>query len=149
MLDSLAGFTSIVIILVGGIMAIKGWLSLSQLVIFNSYIWALTNPMRMVGGLASDIQRFAASGEKVIALLDTEPKIKNIPNSVKKEKLKGIVEFKNVSFSYEEEKVLENVSFKVKPGQNIAVIGPTGSGKSTLVNLICRFYDCSVGRNTY
>ena len=144
-LESLAGSLSVVLILVGGIMVIRGSLTMGELVTFNSFIWALNNPMRMTGWLMNDIQRFAASAEKVIMLLNTEPKIKNGEASVRKGSIKGIVEFKNVCFSYGDEKVLNNISFRVNPGQTVAIIGPTGSGKSTLVSLICRFYDCTEG----
>ena len=144
-LDSLAGVLIVIIILAGGTMVIKGSLSMGQLVAFNSFIWALNNPLRMAGWLINDIQRFAASGEKIIALLATEPKITNAPSPVKKERLKGGIEFRDVCFGYGEGEVLENVNLKIEAGQTIAIIGPTGSGKSTLVNLICRFYDCDSG----
>lgn len=145
-LDSLAGALSVVIILVGGILVIRGNITLGQLVTFNSFIWALNNPMRMAGWLINDTQRFAASAEKIMALLNTEPKIKSSEAAVSEEKLKGRVEFKDVCFSYGGIPVLKDISFKAFPGQTIAVIGPTGSGKSTLVSLISRFYDCSGGK---
>jgi ATP-binding cassette subfamily B multidrug efflux pump len=145
-LDSLAGALSVVIILVGGIMVIRGDITLGQLVTFNSFIWALNNPMRMAGWLINDTQRFAASAEKIMALLNTEPKIKSSETAISEEKLKGRVEFDNVSFSYGGSQVLKDICFKAFPGQTIAVIGPTGSGKSTLVSLISRFYDCTEGK---
>jgi ATP-binding cassette, subfamily B, multidrug efflux pump len=120
-------------------------MSVGQLVTFNGFVWALNNPMRMAGWLINDVQRFATSGEKVISLLETETSISNSDKAVTKERLLGMVEFRNVSFSYGDEKVLENISLKAKPGQTIAVIGPTGAGKSTLVSLISRFYDCTSG----
>lgn len=144
-MDCMAGMLSVIMILVGGIMVVKGSLTIGELVTFNGFIWALNNPMRMVGWLINDVQRFVASSTKIIALLQTQPKIKNIKHAVKKEQLNGTVEFKNVSFNYGDEAVLENISFKACPGQTVAIIGPTGSGKSTLVNLICRFYDCTKG----
>jgi ATP-binding cassette subfamily B protein len=144
-LDSMAGVLIVIVILAGGIMVIKGLLTMGQLVAFNSFIWALTNPLRMSGWLVNDTQRFAASAEKIIALLRTEPKIKGSSSPLKRDRIKGRIEFRNACFSYGEEEVLENVNLKVEPGQTIAIIGPTGSGKSTLVNLICRFYDCTSG----
>lgn len=145
-LDSLAGALSVVIIFVGGIMVIRDDITLGQLVTFNSFIWALNNPMRMAGWLINDTQRFAASAEKIISLLDREPKIKNKEQAVGGEKLEGRVEFKDVSFSYGSTRILEDISFKAFPGQTVAIIGPTGSGKSTLVSLISRFYDCAKGK---
>lgn len=144
-LDSLAGVLYVIMILMGGIMVIRKEMSLGGLVTFNSFIWALNNPLRMSGWIINDIQRFCASAEKIIAFLENEPAIKSEECAVEKERISGHVEFRNVSFSYGDEKVLENISFKTRPGQTIAIIGPTGSGKSTLVNLICRFYDCTAG----
>lgn len=144
MLDSLAGMLSVVMILAGGIMVINKSLSLSNLIVFNGLIWALNNPMRMAGWLINDIQRFAASADKIKGLLETETKIKTV-NSPVVDRMKGLIQFNNVSFGYEDEEVLKNVSFEARPGQTIGILGPTGSGKSTLVNLICRFYDVSEG----
>jgi ATP-binding cassette, subfamily B, multidrug efflux pump len=144
-LDSMAGVLSIIMILAGGIMVINRSLTMGQLVTFSSFIWALTNPMRMAGWLVNDVQRFVASGEKIIVLLNTEPVIKNPENCIQPDCIRGDIEFKNVSFKYNDELVLENLSFSSKPGQIIAVVGATGSGKSTLVSLICRFYDCDSG----
>lgn len=145
-LDSLAGLLSIVIIVVGGIMVITQEISLGELVTFNSFVWAINNPMRMIGWLINDTQRFAASAEKIMLLLGREPKIKSKEGSVADRKIKGRIEFRNVSFSYGKEPVLTDISFEANPGQTVAVIGPTGSGKSSLVSLISRFYDCSKGK---
>jgi ATP-binding cassette, subfamily B, multidrug efflux pump len=144
-LDSLAGLLTVVMILVGGIMVITDSLTLGELIMFNSLIWALNNPMRMAGWLINDIQRFVASAEKIEDLMNVEPQIATQKDSIKMETLKGVVEFDQVSFSYGEEQVLRDISFKAKPGQTIAIIGPTGSGKSTLVNLLTRFYDADAG----
>ncbi|NHC40518.1 ABC transporter ATP-binding protein [Bacillus sp. MM2020_1] len=144
-LDSLAGVLTVVMIVVGGIMVINDSISLGELVTFNSLIWALNNPMRMAGWLINDVQRFIASAEKVEELLNEEPKITNAVNKKNVENFKGIVDFKQVSFSYGEESVLKDITFKVMPGQTIGIIGPTGAGKSTLVNLLSRFYDTDSG----
>lgn len=144
-LDSLAGFLTVVMILVGGIMVITNSLTLGELVTFNSLIWALSNPMRMAGWLMNDIQRFSASAEKIQELQITKPSIANLPQSVKPVTTKGFVEFKNVGFSYGDEKVLNDISFEVHPGQTVAIIGPTGAGKSSVVNLLTRFYDVDEG----
>lgn len=144
-LDSLAGALSVIIIVAGGIMVIKGSITLGELVTFNSFIWALNGPMRMLGWLINDTQRFAASAEKIMLLLGREPKVKSAEHAITGRKLRGQVEFRNVSFSYGRTQVLEDISFTASPGQTIAIIGPTGSGKSTLVSLISRFYDCTKG----
>ncbi len=144
-LDSLAGVLSVVIIVVGGILVINDKITLGQLVTFNGFVWALNGPMRMAGWLINDTQRFAASAEKIMLLLGREPKVANEEKPLEKSKMAGLVEFRNVGFAYGEEGILEGISFKAKPGQTIAVIGPTGAGKSSLVNLITRFYDCTEG----
>lgn len=144
-LDSLAGLLSVIIILVGGIFVINDGMTFGELVTFNSLAWALNNPMRMAGWLINDVQRFAASAEKIIEMLSREPRIKNQEEPVQKEKLLGRVEFSNVSFNYRDSTVLRGISFKALPGQTVAIVGPTGSGKTTLINLISRFYDCTEG----
>lgn len=144
-LDSLTSLLSVILILVGGIMIIKGSITLGEFVSFNSFLWALSNPVRMSGWLLNDVQRFRASAEKVIEMVNTEAGIKCPEVAAKKTNIKGKVQFKNVSFSYGDELVLKNINFEVDIGQTIAVIGPTGAGKSSLINLICRFYDCTEG----
>lgn len=144
-LDSLAGVLSVVMILVGGFMVIKGSITIGQLVTFNSLIWALNNPMRMAGWLINDVQRFIASAEKVEDLLNVKSKITNDAIRYNVKNFKGVVDFDHVSFSYGDEPVLEDINFKVVPGQTVGIIGPTGAGKSTLVNLLSRFYDTTSG----
>ncbi|SHH45901.1 ATP-binding cassette, subfamily B [Clostridium grantii DSM 8605] len=144
-IDSLSGVLNIVLILVGGILVIKGELTIGKLVTMNSLIFTISNPLKMSGWILNDIQKFSASGEKIIEILKEEPKIKNNKDLFKEERVSGNLEYRNVSFKYGREPILENISFSVKPGQTIAIIGPTGSGKSTLINLLCRFYDCTSG----
>jgi ATP-binding cassette subfamily B protein len=144
-LDSLAGVFSVAMIFAGGFMVIKGSITIGQLVTFNSLLWALNNPMRMAGWLINDVQRFIASAEKVEELLNTESKIKNQNIRYNVKNIMGVVEFDHVSFSYGDEPVLEDINFKVIPGQKVGIIGPTGAGKSTLVNLLSRFYDTTSG----
>lgn len=145
-LDSLAGVLSIIVILVGGILVMREEITLGQLVTFNGYIWALNQPLRMAGWLINDVQRFIASAEKIMLLLDKAPKIMSSSRLDSWKRPTGRVEFRDVSFSYGGEPVLEDISFSAYPGQTIAVMGETGSGKSTLVSLISRFYDCTKGK---
>jgi ATP-binding cassette, subfamily B, multidrug efflux pump len=143
-LDSLAGVLTVVMILVGGTMVISGSLTIGELVVFNSLIWALNNPMRMAGWLINDVQRFIASAEKVEDLLETKSQIVNGEEKYTQASV-GTVEFNKVYFSYGDGMVLEDISFVASPGQTVGIIGPTGSGKSTLVNLLSRFYDSTSG----
>ena len=145
-LEYLSSFLSIIMILVGGILVINKSMTLGDLVIFNGLIWALNNPMRMAGYLINDTERFVASSIKIRELLNTESNIKEAEVPIKSERIRGDIIFDNVSFSYGDTTALKNVSFQAKRGQTIGIIGPTGSGKSTLVNLICRFYDATEGK---
>lgn len=144
-LEYLAGTLSIVMILVGGILVINKSITLGDLVVFNGLLWALNNPMRMAGYLINDTQRFIASSIKIRELLNTETKIKDIEETTEIKDIRGDVSFNNVSFSYGDEDALRNISFSAKAGQTVGIIGHTGAGKSTLVNLICRFYDATEG----
>ena len=148
-LDSLSGILGVVIILVGGLFVINGRLTIGDLVIFNGYLWMLAVPMRMFGWLLNDLQRCQASLEKIKEMLDVEPKIPlQGPITNEATAVKGFVEFKNVSFHFEDDDsvaVLKNVSFKTRPGETVGILGETGSGKSTLVSLISRFYDAVEG----
>lgn len=144
-LEYLSSFLSIIMILVGGILVINKSMTLGDLVIFNGLLWALNNPMRMAGYLINDTERFIASSIKIRELLNTESNIKNSKAPVKSERIHGDILFDNVSSNYGDTAALKNVSFEAKCGQTIGIIGPTGAGKSTLVNLICRFYDATEG----
>lgn len=145
-LDSLSSGLNIVVILIGGIMVINSSLSMGELITFSSLIFAINNPLRMAGWLTNDVERFRASAEKVYELMNTKTKIKNSRDLIQTDKIAGNIEFKNVYFRYENENVLSDINIKVKLGETLAIIGPTGSGKSSLLNLLCRFYDCTRGK---
>ena len=113
--------------------------------IFNSLLWALNNPMRMCGYLINDTQRFIASSEKIINLLNTESNIKNNEDIINVNKFEGNIKFKNVSLDIDGRRVINNISFEVKSGQTIGLVGHTGSGKSLIINLLSRFYDATAG----
>ncbi|HAK0946735.1 TPA: ABC transporter ATP-binding protein [Listeria monocytogenes] len=146
-LDSLAGMLVVITLIFGGYLVIKGQMTLGDLVAFNGFLWMLNGPMRMSGWLINDVQRFIASSFIIQDMMATDAKI---PIHAEKPapSLQGHVEFKNVSFHFEDDPntdVLKNISLKASPGQTIAILGETGAGKSTLVNLICRFYDPTSG----
>ncbi len=137
---------SVVQILVGGIFVINGRLTFGEFTAFSGLIWTISNPMRMIGNLVNDLQRFTASANKVIEVYYGQPKIVDREDAVDiSGRIKGDIEFKNVSFKYGNKPVLNDISFKVKAGQTIAIMGETGSGKTSLINLIPRIYDVNSG----
>lgn len=145
MLNALSNMFSVIMILVGGILIINEKLTMGELVIFNGLIWAINNPVNMVGWLINDVQRFLTASKKMRMLLGEQTKVANPKNGIKPNKIKGEIEFRNVNFEYGDEQVLKNVNFYVRPGQRVAIFGQTGSGKSTIINLIERFYDAQSG----
>ena len=136
---------TIILMLVGGIMVVKGQMSLGDLVAVNGYLWMLTVPLRMAGWWINDVQRFTTSVEKIYDTYSAEPDIKRPKKPVKHKKLEGNVTFKNVSYRADDEDILQNINFDVKKGETVGIIGTTGAGKSTIVNLMCRFFDATEG----
>ena len=149
-IEALCGLLPVILILFGGYLVIKGEMTIGQLVTFNGLMWAFTQPINMFGHLVDNVQRFSASADRLYELYCTKPSIKNCENPICKDderapKVKGEIEFRNVSFAYNETPVLKNVSFKIKPGMTVGILGPTGSGKSTIAKLMCRYYDTVEG----
>ena len=149
-LEFCAGMLYFVLLLVGGIFVITERMELWQLVTMNGYLWAVNDPMRISGWLVNDTQRFVASLEKIFDMMRQRIYIQNPENPIVKEKLSGEISFENVSFSYDRNNpkalVLKNLNFTALPGQTIGIVGATGSGKTTLINLIGRFYDATFGK---
>ncbi len=145
-IETTAQGLTIVHLIAGGIFVITGRLTMGEFVAFSGLIWTLSNPMRNVGALINDLQRFLASASKIIEVYYSRPIVVDRADAKKMpERLDGGIEFKNVSFSYGETEVLKDISFKVNPGETVAIMGETGSGKTTLVNLIPRLYDVNSG----
>lgn len=141
----LVGISTIVTVYVGGIEVMNGNITAGNIAEFIVYLNQLTFPVMSLGWVTSLIQRAAASQKRINEFLQTQPEITwNKTGSID---LKGKIEFKNVSFVYPDTgiKALEDVSFEVKPGEFLAIIGRTGSGKSTIANLLLRMYDASEG----
>lgn len=136
---------TIILMLVGGIMVVKGQMTLGDLVAVNGYLWMLTVPLRMAGWWINDVQRFTTSVEKIYDTYSAEPDIKRPKKPVNHKKLEGNVTFKNVSYRADDEDILQNINFDVKKGETVGIIGTTGAGKSTIVNLMCRFSDATEG----
>lgn len=143
--EFLSSMLTVILYLVGGIMVVKGHISIGAMITVSGYLWMLNNPLRMAGWLANDYQRFVTSVEKIYSTIKEEPNIKEPTNPVFRKKLQGQVEFVGVGYQAEDDVILKEINFKVLPGQTIGIIGATGSGKSTLMNLLCRFYDVTEG----
>lgn len=143
--EILAYSLTVILMIYGGYMAIQEEITLGDLVKVNGYLWMLNNPLRMAGWWVNDIQNFITSVEKIYDTYSQEPKIMTLVTNRTREKLKGEVEFRNVSYQADNEDIVKDINFKVKPGQTIGIIGSTGAGKSTLMNLLCRFYDTTSG----
>ena len=160
-IDTLCGLLPVILILFGGYLVIKGEMTIGQLVTFNGLMWAFTQPINMFGMLVDNIQNFGASGDRLYELWKTKPSVKKGFETIEEAnavsslgpaselsddfKCEGRVEFKNVSFAYNQVQVIKNMSFTVEPGMTVGILGPTGSGKSTIANLMCRYYDVSDG----
>jgi len=143
----LIAISTILILYFGGQMVMAGTLTIGEIVAFNAYILMMAEPAQQLTGLVNAGGEAAAGVQRVFEVLDTHPEIHSPKDAVKLDTLRGEVEFKNVGLMYQNEKTasLENIDVLVKPNQLIALIGPTGSGKTSFVNLIPRFYDVSEG----
>ncbi|MCM1055125.1 MAG: ABC transporter ATP-binding protein/permease [Bacteroides sp.] len=138
---------SVVQLVVCGIFAVSGRISVGEFTAFSGLIWTLANPMRNIGTIINDFQRFSASANKIIELYYGRTKIADREDAVElTERIKGDVEFKNVSFSYGKTQVLHDISLKINAGETVAIMGATGSGKTTLTELISRIYDVDGGQ---
>lgn len=120
-------------------------ITIGTIIAFTMYIGMFWRPILEISNFYNTLVMNFAAAERIFEIMDIEPDIIDIQNAVKMPKIKGTVEFKNVTFGYEDAVVLNNVSFKINPGETIALVGPTGAGKTTIVNLISRFYDTNEG----
>ncbi len=146
MFEVLSQCLTIILMIMGGFMVIDGEMTIGNMVTVNGYLWMLNSPLRQAGWIINDLQRFLTAIEKIYKVYTTEPDIKQPEHVVEKRKLKGSVAFDHVNYYTNDDTVLKDISFHVEPGQTVGIIGATGSGKSSLVNLICRFYDVNQGR---
>ena len=142
-----ANFGTLIIILFGGLQVIGGSLTIGELVAFNTYLGFLLFPILTIGFLAAQISRAGASSQRVFEVLDAPLEVQDKPDAVPLPPVSCRVEFDGVSFRYpgSERDTLHDISFVAEPGQTVAILGTTGSGKSTVVNLIPRFYDVTEG----
>jgi len=147
LLNFIANGSTIGMLWVGGVMVVTNSLTLGELVAFYAYLLQIVGPIRQGGFLMSMASRAAASSERVLEVLDTPISVSSPPDATEIESIRGEVEFQDVSCEYHPARpVIEHVGFRVVPGQTVALVGATGSGKTTVANLIPRFYDVSSGR---
>lgn len=134
------------IIWYGGLQAQVGLMTIGGIHAFVSYLTFMMWPVQDLARVYAEMQHSIASAERIFKLVDTDPEVRNRPDAIAAETLLGEIEFDHVDFYYEDRKpVLTDFSLKVKPGETIALVGPTGGGKSTIVNLLCRFYEPQQG----
>ncbi len=148
LVEFFANFLLVILLLVGGLFLIDNKMTMGEYVGFSGLMWAVANPMRLLGNILNEYQRFSAASDKIMEIYYSEPDIKDLPDAVDhQERLEGKIEFKNVSFMYSDSKipVIKNVSFTAEPGETIAIMGETGCGKSSLIHLIPRFYEPTSG----
>lgn len=141
----LIGISNLIVIYFGGLRYIEGYITIGDIAKFIMYVNILTWPVAILGWVTSIVQQADASQARINEFLEVKPEIQNTVNTASQ--VNGNIEFKNVSFTYDDTKIeaLKNVNFKLESGKTLAVLGKTGSGKSTIINLITRLYDVSEG----
>jgi ATP-binding cassette subfamily B protein len=149
LLDLIAGIGTVLILWYGGSLVIEGQLTLGEFVAFSAYLGQLAMPVRRLGMIIPAVAMAAASGERIFEILDAVPEVQDAPDAMPLPAVRGHLRFEQVSFAYfGRHQVLRDLTFEACPGQVIALLGTTGSGKSTVINLIPRFYDPTSGRIT-
>jgi ATP-binding cassette subfamily B protein len=150
LIEALPRLGAALVLLYGGILAIDGEVSVGTLVAFNAYVILLQTPFRMFGFVLIQAQRASASAQRIFEILDEEPQIVDRPGAIDLTEAQGAVELRHVSFRYATPSadgplVLDRLSLRVEPGEHVAIVGRTGSGKSTVARLLPRFYDVDEG----
>lgn len=149
LLDLIANAGTVFIIWYGGLLVIRGSLTLGELVAFTTYLGQLVQPVRRVGQIIPAVSMAATAAERIFEILDTPSEVQDAPDAYVLPPVRGHVRFEKVDFAYfGRHKVLQNVNVEAQPGQVIALLGATGSGKSSIINLIPRFYDPTAGSVT-
>lgn len=143
--EVLAYVLNVVLMLYGGWMVITGEMTIGNLVTVNGYLWMLNAPLRMAGWWVNDTHRFITSVEKIYTTYVEEPLVKMPPAPVSRKHMEGNVEFRHVSYNADDEDIVKDINFAVKKGQTVGILGSTGAGKSTIMNLLCRFVDATSG----
>jgi ATP-binding cassette subfamily B protein len=136
----------VAVVIMGGWLAIRNLIEVGDIQAFIQYVRSFNRPMAQLANISNVLQQTAAAAERVFEFLEEPEEVKEASDPVRLEQLQGHVEFRNVRFGYDESQpVIHNLSAEVQPGQNVAIVGPTGAGKTTLVKLLMRFYDVNAG----
>lgn len=142
----ISNITYIIMSLLGGYYAIIGTLTIGNLQAFIQYIWQVNQPLSQITQLSGILQTASAATMRIFKMLDEEEEIEEEKPSVDVDKIEGNVSFESVEFGYNKDNILiKNLSFSVKKGEKVAIVGPTGAGKTTIINLLMRFYDVNSG----
>ena len=145
LIENLSVLGSVLVWVYGGWLVIEGEIGLGALVAFTMYLMMIQMPFRFLGWMLMLEQRAKASAGRIFEILDETSEIKDKENKIEMEKLEGKISFNNVHFAYSEEPILKGLSFEVEPKETVAIVGQTGSGKSTIVRLLSRFYEADKG----
>ncbi|MDO5435922.1 MAG: ABC transporter ATP-binding protein [Clostridia bacterium] len=148
-IEACACLLPVILLVVGGLFIISGRITTGEYVSFSGLIWAISNPMRQLGSILNEFQRFSAAADKIMEIWYAEPGIRDPEDPVEHPgRFQGKVEFRDVSFQYSDGTypVLKHISFTAEPGQTVAIMGETGCGKTSLINLIPRFFDPTEGQ---
>jgi ATP-binding cassette subfamily B protein len=149
LMDLIANISTVIIIWYGGRLVVQQQLTLGELVAFMTYLGQLASPVRRLGQIVPALAVASTAGARVFEILDTQSDVRDAPGAMPLPPIRGDVRFEHVSFAYAGRlSVLNDISFEAQPGQVIALIGMTGAGKSSVINLIPRFYDVTAGRIT-
>ena len=146
--ELIANALPVILLMVGGLFIINGQISMGEYTAFSLLIWAIANPMRMMGNIMNEFQRFSAASDKIMEIYYSEAEIVDREDAIPHPgRFEGRVEFEHVSFQYDDGKlpVLKDITFTAEPGETVAIIGETGCGKTSLIQMIPRFYEANSG----
>ena len=147
LLEAASQLLIIVTLVVGGLFLMRGWMTGGQYLAFSSLTWALAAPLRMLAPLLADLERYTSAGEMIREVVEAQPGISNAADAAElRERPAGKIEFQNVSLSLGGTPVLDDISFTAEPGALVGILGSTGAGKTSLINLLTRFYDPTAGQ---
>lgn len=145
LLEAIPGLAQVAVLAVGGYFALTGRVTIGTFLAFSTYVGQFAAPARQLAGVLTVGQQARAGAERIFQILDLEPKVADSPSARALDTVRGEIEFRGVHFGYTDDEVLTGVSLRIEPGERVAIVGPSGSGKSSVAALIPRFYDVTAG----